>query len=54
MRKKQTKNSTFVPRCCQDCSYWEEYYNASRIGWCYWLGKYREGSRYECEDGFKE
>ena len=54
MSKKQTKISTIVLRHCRDCSYYEKQWDKSRLGWCYWLGRYCVGSSYECEDGFKE
>lgn len=54
MSKKQTKISTMVLRRCKDCAYYEKSWQKSRIGWCYWLGRYRVGSSYECDDGFRE
>lgn len=46
--------STIVNRHCRDCSNYEKTWSKSKIGWCYWLGTLREGSSYECKDGFKE
>lgn len=54
MSNKQTEISTIVHRHCRDCDYYQKAWEKSRIGWCYWLGMYRVGSSYECEDGFKE
>lgn len=54
MSKKQTKISTIVIRHCRDCSHYEKQWDKSRLGWCYWLGRYCVGCSYECEDGFKE
>lgn len=54
MSYKQLEIGTRVHRHCRDCSYYEKQLKKSRIGWCYWLGRYFVGSSYECEDGFKE
>lgn len=54
MSKKQQENSTIVLRHCRDCDYYQKTWEKSRLGWCYWLGRYCVGSSYECEDGFKE
>ena len=54
MSKKQTEISTIVLRHCRDCAYYPKTEKKSRIGWCYWLGTWRVGHSYECEDGFRE
>lgn len=54
MSNKQLEIGTRVLRHCRDCDYYEKQWQKSRIGWCYWLGRYCVGSSYECEDGFKE